>query len=299
VPRRVLITGVSGLVGSHLALAARDRGYEVLGTFATRPWQAPGIRTARMDLGKPGNVGALIADHRPEVVFHAAARADPDACARDPDAARAVNVEGTLELALAAKPCGARVVFLSTDLVYDGAKRWYEETDPPGPLGVYARSKLEAEEVLLEQLGERACVARSGLVYGFGAAHGRSFAERWLERLRREEGVTACIDQYRTPILVDDLCAALLDISEAGLSGLFHVAGPERASRYKFALALCEAFSLDRGLVRPVRAIDLAFLDPRPQDVSLRCGRLKREIPFAPSGLQEGLVRMRESEVHP
>jgi dTDP-4-dehydrorhamnose reductase len=296
VPRRVLITGASGLVGSRLALAGRERGDEVLGTYAARPWQATGIRTEPMDLRNPAAMHALVLAHRPEVISHAAAVADPDACARDPLAARAVNVEGTRHVALAAAACGARVVLASTDLVYDGERGWYEETDPPGPLGAYARSKVEAEQVLLEHLGERACVARIGLVYGFGAAHGRSFAERWVGGLRRGERLAAFTDQFRTPILIDDLCAALLEMPESALSGLYHVAGPERASRHDFALALCEAFSLDRGLVRPGRVAEVAFLDPRSRDVSLRCERLRREIEFAPSGIREGLARMRESE---
>jgi dTDP-4-dehydrorhamnose reductase len=292
---RVAVTGVGGLVGSNLALACWARGHEVLGTYGARATVLPSIATRSMDVADGRAVGEALGAFSPEVAFHLAAMTHPDACALDPARCREVNVLGTRRVAEAARAGGAKVVFTSTDLVFDGTGSWYREEDVPRPLGEYARSKLAAEaEVLGAEV--RGCVVRSALVYGWGRAHGRSFAEGWLGRLRRGEALEAFADQWRCPVWVEDLCGALLDIALCDLRGVYHVAGPERCTRYEFAVALAEEFGIAPGLVRPGSAAEARLLDPRPRDVSMRIDKLRAAAAYAPRGVRDGLRRMRAIE---
>jgi dTDP-4-dehydrorhamnose reductase len=290
---RALVTGAGGFLGSNLAVLLRDQGWVVWGAHHSKAAGLKGVEERRLDICLPDAVTALVAEAKPDVVFHLAGLTKPDDCAADPPAARQINVQGAKLVAQAAAAAGARVVFTSTDQVCDGSRALSAEADPARPLGVYGRSKLDAEAAVLEATQGRALVLRLALTYGWGrgAAKGRNFCEQWLRLILTGGRVAAFTDQWRTPIYAEDACLALLAGATQGWDGVLNLAGPERSNRYDFAVQLAAEFGFPVEAVQASSASDVVFRDPRPADASLSITRLQG-LGFEPRGVGAGLKSM-------
>ncbi|MCX5686217.1 MAG: sugar nucleotide-binding protein, partial [Candidatus Omnitrophica bacterium] len=142
---RLLITGVSGFLGWNLFRSLRDR-FEVVGTYSAHPPPAEGGRFLRLDLRDPMATEKSILEIAPNIVIHAAALTSPALCMADRFLAWETNVLGTVNIARMARKINARLLYISTDRVFDGKRSWYTEDDPPAPLGYYETTKLAGEE---------------------------------------------------------------------------------------------------------------------------------------------------------
>ena len=288
----VLITGASGVLGWTLArrLSSRCR---VTGTYHSHAALPGGVTPARLSLAEPASVDEVLRGSRPQVVFHAAAMTDPDACERDPRTSRAVNLEGSARLAEGAGALGARLIFISTDLVFDGTAGSYAETDEARPLSLYGRTKLEAEAAVLRVPG--AAVIRTSLIYGWGSPASGTFFSGLHASLSAGRSVRLFTDQMRNPVLADDLAHAAELALEHDLEGLYHAGGPERISRYDFGSRVCDVFGLDRGLIRPIRMHEFEYAAGRPLDSTLDISRFESATGFRPLGVTDGLKSLRAS----
>jgi len=289
---RVLVTGASGSLGWVLSGALASR-CKVTGTYCSHQLVPDGVEGLELDLaGDPGCIGGVVASVKPDIIVHAAAVTDPDLCEHDVKTAFRVNFEATHELALAAAQRGARLVYLSTDLVFDGRRGNYSESDQPRPLSVYGMSKLRGEEGALTAC-PGALVARSTLIYGFGSPSSKTFLSKLLEVFCDGRRMQLFTDQRRNPILVEDLAEAIVCALKKDLTGIYHVGGSECASRYDFGKVVCRVFGFDEDLLVPVTMEDAVFPARRPQDATLNIARLVEATGFTPSGLLEGLTRAR------
>jgi dTDP-4-dehydrorhamnose reductase len=292
-----LVTGASGFLGGHVARALRARGEPVVGTstsgspLGAAGWQAE-VPMRALSLDDGGAAAArLVAELRPRAVVHLAALAAPGVCAQEPDRARVVNAQASGALAAAAEAAGARFLFTSTDLVFDGTAAPYREEDPPAPLGVYMESKAQAEvDVLSAAPG--GLVVRVALVYGLPCAGGGGgFMPELVRRLQRGEPSRLFTDQVRTPVEVGDAAALLCDLLAAAAGGIVHLGGPERVSRHAHGAALAEALGASPDLCEPIRMADLAGLSPRPADASLVSDRLVALTGRTALGVAAGCAR--------
>jgi dTDP-4-dehydrorhamnose reductase len=293
---RVLITGVSGFLGSNLALHFQREGWLVWGTHHAHAAAFKDIQERVLDICVPDEIARVLDEAKPDAVIHAAAMAAPDDCAADLPATRQINVQGPRLMAEACAARGIKLVFTSSDLVFAGDKPFQVETDAPSPLGVYGKSKADAEIEVLGASGCRPLAARMALMYGWGrgVAKGRNLAEKWLRTLLTGGRAQSFTDQFRTALYVEDACIALRLAIEKDLRGILHVAGPERVSRYDLAVNLARAFSLPPEAIIPGSALDVVFHDPRPLDLTLSVERLKTETGFTPRGMQAGVEEMHQ-----
>lgn len=285
---RALVVGASGFVGSYLRAALARRGHEVWGTYHANP--APGL--VPLDISDGRAVGALVARLGPEVVFIPAAVPNVDWCETHPVESFRVNVAGLANLLRAGRVCRARPVFFSTEYVFDGTAGPYSETDRPAPLSVYGRQKLAGERMVLAG-PPGGLVLRTTVVYGW-EARPRNFGQRLLSELREGRRVRVPEDQISSPTYVVDLAEAACRLAERGSSGLYHVAGCQRASRLEFARALAETFGLDGSLLVPVSTAELGQRAARPLKAGLRVDKVGCELGWVPAGFRDGLARMRE-----
>jgi dTDP-4-dehydrorhamnose reductase len=288
----VLITGVSGALGWALARRIRPE-CSLIGTYFSHECVPDGVAPAYMNLASAGSVDDVIKTHRPAVVVHAAAMTDPDACERAPEKARAVTFEGSARLAAQAARLGAKVIFISTDLVFDGARGNYEETDEARPLSVYGRAKLDAECAVLGVPGS--VVIRSSLIYGRGSPASGTFFSGLYATLCAGGRMRLFTDQMRNPVLEDDLAGAVVLAIEQDLEGLYHVGGPEAISRLDFGRTACEVFGLDAHLLEPIRMSEFEYVADRPLDSTLNISRFASLTGFEPLGIRGGLMHLRSS----
>ncbi|HEX8203801.1 MAG TPA: SDR family oxidoreductase [Isosphaeraceae bacterium] len=274
---RVLLTGASGQLGAYLVDRLVGAGHELVAWSGTETGHRGGVPLVPVDLADVEAIGRAVAAADPEVVLHAAAVSSAEAVRLDPRRGREVNVEATYFLAAWCASRGRRIVYTSTDLVFDGTRAWNREDDPDEPILAYGRTKRAGEPFVLA--APRGLVARVSLMFGPSRSGRASFFDRTLAALRRGEPQTLFADEFRTPLDLATASAALVALAESDVVGLLHVAGTERVSRHELILRAARVLGIDPGLVRPNLQRDVVLAEPRPADVSLDTSRLAGLFP--------------------
>jgi dTDP-4-dehydrorhamnose reductase len=273
--RNLLITGASGFIGGNLAVRGSSL-WNVCGTFLNNEIKLKNVRTIReLDVTDIEAVRSIFYEFLPSVVVHCAAISSMEYCANHPELATEVNVVGSRNISLVCKEIDARVIYLSTDLVFDGFRGNYEEEDTPNPICVYGRTKLAGEKAILS-FGTGQCIVRIALTFGFSSNLSRCFTESLIDKLQAGMQVSLFTDEYRSPIYVDSLCNAILDIADRRETGTFHLGGPDRINRHEFGLLAADVFGFDRDLIVGTSVGAFGFRDRRPKDCSLNSHRAAR-----------------------
>jgi dTDP-4-dehydrorhamnose reductase len=211
---------------------------------------------------------------QPDCVLHAAALSRIDACYRDPESARRVNTEATATLAELCGAAGSRLVYVSTDLVFDGRRGWYREEDPPAAVSIYGATKAAGEGPVLAT--RRAAVVRCSLMFGPSLTGRSSFFDQQLRALRQATPMKLFGDEWRTPLGLPAAARILLSVAGSDFTGLLHLGGPERMSRWEMGQRLAVALGADGSLFPRCKQSDVPAPEPRPRDVSLDCQRFRR-----------------------
>jgi dTDP-4-dehydrorhamnose reductase len=255
---RVTIFGASGLLGR--ALMREWSGDEVVG-----------LTSQDADIRDAAKVQSAIQGTRPQWVVLAAAYTDVDGAESNPDRALSVNRDGALNVAQAAKQAGARLLFLSSDYVFDGKKKSpYETGDARNPLGVYARSKAEAETRLLEVLPD-VCIARTSWLFGVG---GRCFPDTILKLAANRPALDVVDDQRGGPTYCIDLARAIIELCRKNATGIVHATNAGECSWFEFARAIVSEAGLTTE-VRPISTQQMPRPAPRPAYSVLSAKSLK------------------------
>ncbi len=253
---RILITGAQGQLGSALrsVLPAETLILKDLPEF---------------DLTAP-SCEEQIVQARPHVVLHAAAYTNVDGAEREPDQARAVNVAGTAAVARAAQRVGSRLIYVSTDYVFDGAKDApYTEEDPTNPLNMYGRSKREGEVAAAEHC-ENCLIVRTAWLYGHG---GKNFVKTIMQLASERPALEVVADQRGCPTFADDLAHALSDLIPSRLTGICHVTNSGSSTWYEFADTIVRLVG-GTSVVRPIASAQSHRPAKRPPYSVLAYGRL-------------------------
>ncbi len=279
---RLLVLGSSGFLGAHLVREGAER-FGCVHAASRRPELYPGTlpanaRSVPWDGRQAMENVKLFADARPTVVIVAAALSRLAACERDPDVARELNGAMPGGIARLARDFGARLVHISTDLVF-GARpplgERYGLTDPPAPLSVYGHSKVEGEERVLEANSE-ALVCRLPLLFGNSFGRGLGASDALLAAIERDETPVLFVDEWRTPLDVGNAAEALVELALGDACGMLHLAGPDRLSRAGLGREVLRSHGFsDEQVDERVRCrtrAELGLESQRPADVGLDAG---------------------------
>ena len=282
---RILVTGASGLLGLNLALEASQQ-HEVFGSVNNNVIQTTEFTVLQSDLTASGALEHIF-ECRPDWVINCAALANLEACETDPLLAEKLNSELPEKLAKYVARGGARLVHISTDAVFDGRLGSYREIDPPNPLSLYARTKLNGERAVLAANPE-AIVARVNL-FGWSLSGKRSLAEWFFNNLSSGNRMRGFTDVFFCPLLANDLAKILFVMLERGLQGLYHVVSSECTSKYDFGVRLARQFDFDGSLIEPTSIARAGLLAPRSPNLSLNSSKLTQELGESPPDLKVGL----------
>jgi len=275
-----LVTGASGQLGAYLLQELGRRGRPAVAWSGSRTGELLGFPLVPVNIADRDALARAFRDAKPAVVIHAAALSRIDECFRDPAEAHRVNAEATAVLSELCQAARCRLVYVSTDLVFDGARGGYRESDQPAPLSVYGRTKYAAEQPVLA--GERSAVVRSSLLFGPALAGRPGFFDLQLRALRDRTPLPLFDDEWRTPTSLPVAARTLLLIAAADFQGLIHMGGPERMSRWEMGQRLAAALGLEPSVFTRRKQADLPMPEPRPPDVSLDCRLLCETFPDAP-----------------
>lgn len=263
--KKLLLTGASGFLGYHLLRLAT--AYDVYAVYNTHAGFYEGATWVNCNLVNYIETGNLFDDIEPDLVLHAAAISDANYCQQQKEAAFAINVDATINLAGICSDFQIPFVFTSTDLVFDGTRGNYSETDEVNPLNAYGEQKVKAEKEV-QRIYPPALVARLPLLFGVPAASSGNYLHKLLQQLRSGEAATLFTDEYRSAGGARSVAKGLLQLAGA-VSGTVHVAGPQRLSRYDFGMLVAGYFGLDKQLLKAGSQKEVKMAAPRPADVSL------------------------------
>jgi dTDP-4-dehydrorhamnose reductase len=285
----LLVTGASGLLGSKVVKLAKRR-YKVIPTYNTRSLQPDSIK---LDITNQGQVSRIFDQLKPEIVIHTASETNVDKCETQKQQAWKINAEGTLNIALACSKIGAKLVYISTDYVFDGEKGSYTEKDEPNPINYYGFTKFEGEKQVIQHCQEYV-ILRTSVLYGWHPWK-QNFATWVINSLEQNKEIAVVEDHYNTPTLSDNLAEITIETIQKDLQGLYHASGSQRISRYEFAMQIAETFNLDSSLVKPIKMSQLtAWVAKRPRDSSLKTDKIQKQLKTKPLNITEGLNRMKK-----
>jgi dTDP-4-dehydrorhamnose reductase len=275
--KRILVIGAKGMLGRDLMSILHS-------TFSKD--EVIGWDIEEMDIRKEDESIAKIQKLRPEIVIHIAAYTDVDGCERDQEKAFAVNAEGTKHVVLAASECHSKIVYLSTDYVFDGEKEEpYLESDPPHPLNVYGHSKLKGERYVQEGVKD-SLIIRTQWLYG---PFGRNFVDSILRQATEKSALSIVNDQVGSPTYTLDLARAISELIQFEAQGIFHVTNSDCCTWYAFGQAILKLSGVNRVKVLPISSRELGRPAARPSYSVLSCQKLKKETGLTMRSWSEAL----------
>ena len=287
---KLLITGGSGLYGSKLAQTALAKNIEVFSADIQN--LSPFGDFVKLDITNKEAVEEAFEAIAPDVVVHAASLTDVDKCELNKELAWKINVDGTRNILRSCNKTGSFLAYVSTDYVFNGEKGCYVESDAANPINYYGMTKLAAEEIV--QARDEYLIARPSVIYGSRPAAGKVNFALWLiETLRKGEKVKIVTDQWNTPTLNTNLAEMTLEAIDRKLTGVYHLCGASRVSRFEFAQKIAEAFGLDKALIEAVCSSQFSWPAKRPQDSSLDTLKAQRMFNCKPLKIIEALDQLK------
>jgi dTDP-4-dehydrorhamnose reductase len=280
---RVLVTGATGQLGSEVANGFRHSGHEVI---------APARQ--ELDLSYPEQLAATVRTLQADWVINCAAYTQVDKAESDVQRAFIVNRDSPEQLARAVADYGGRMLQVSTDFIFDGAQRRpYLETDPPNPLGVYGRSKLEGEQVVQRVLPD-AVVLRTAWVYG---VHGHNFVKTMLRIATAGKPLRVVSDQVGTPTWTTDIAATIAALVARKAGGTFNFTSAGETSWHGFASAILDegaqaGFDVKTETVVPIPTSDYPTPATRPAYSVLNTEKIRPLLPGPIPGWRDSLKKM-------
>jgi len=294
--RRVLITGATGLLGKAL-LEQPPQEVDVWGTYLPGtdfPPVSAACPIRPMDVRDPTQIAEVFDWAQPDAVIHAASIGSVDYAERHREETWAVNVGGTRNVCRLCLDFGARLVFISSNAVFDGRAPFYREDAPVSPVNYYGQVKVEGEQYV-QSSGVAYAIVRPILMYGWPNPRERSnWVVTWVQKLSSAMPVQVVNDVYSKPLLALNCAEAIWAVVLRDKPDILHVAGADHLTLYDFALRTAEVFGLDAGLIEPVPSSLFSTIAQRPQDTSFDTGRMEQDLGVRPLGVVEGLVYMRE-----
>jgi len=292
---KLLITGISGLLGINLAMESM-REHEVIGVDRGKLKSAP-FQVVRADLTHGSVSDSVIDSTRPDWLINCAALASLEKCEEDPVRARNLNTDLPGELGVACAKRNIRFLHISTDAVFDGTREgFYTEEDETSPPGIYSETKLNGERAV-QEANPGAIIARVNF-YGWSLGGRRSLGEFFLNSLSEGKPVNGFTDVIFCPMLVNDTARLLLEMLRKKRSGLYHVVGAQPMSKYQFGLEVARRFGLDETLISPQSVESSSLTAKRSHNLWLSTHKLStdlgHEIPSFSTGLAEFYTQFKQ-----
>ncbi|MCX5709097.1 MAG: SDR family oxidoreductase, partial [Candidatus Omnitrophica bacterium] len=287
--KRMLITGVSGLLGNNLAYYFRNK-YRILGLYLSHPVTIKGVQTEKVDILSQNSVRKTIKDFKPDVVIHCASLTDVDFCENNRTITRKINIEGCRFIGQALKGSRAKLVYISSDSVYDGKNGNFSEVDPIRPKNYYGLSKYKGELEILKH--PDSLVLRTN-IFGWNIQNKSSIAEWILEKLKQHVPVKGFRDAEFSSVYTFKLAQIMDAAIRNDLRGVYNCASRDAISKYEFAVRLARSFKLDPAMIRPISIDTFGFKASRGKNLSLDTSKLRHDLHCALPTVQSSLDAFR------
>jgi len=290
---KVLITGATGRLGRELAARAPENA-DIEALIEPTDQSVPDSKWFRADITEPDRLLMAVTCSEPDIIIHLAAMTNVDGCERDPEAANRINRDGSANIARAAVECGAGLLYVSTDYVFDGRHGPYTEDDEPNPICEYGRSKLEGEQVV-SSIVDGSTIIRISVPFGTRRqGTGHNYVSWLIEEFSAGNTLRIVDDQYTTPSYLPELADVLWILADKRVPGVVHYGTGDRLSRYEMALIVCEVMGYSGDFIEPVKTADMGFTAPRPLESGFVTDKILEITGTTPILYRNALYRMIE-----
>lgn len=285
---KALIIGGSGQVGGHIYEHLAESGESVIRTH----YRQSTSNSIFLDITSKESVHQLVGEVKPTHIYLPAAATNVDECERDPASTFPINVTGVQNVIEAANHIRARLVYFSTDYIFDGKNGPYKEAEPPNPICEYGKQKVSAEHIILSTCRDF-LIIRTTVIYGWEQQQ-KNFVIRLIKSLKEKKEVRVPIDQIGSPTYAPNLAEATIQLAISNEQGIVNVTGPDIVSRYEFACEAADCFGLSKELIIPVETQLLGQIAKRPLHLGLVVTKATQLLNIPLQGYREGLQKMAE-----
>ena len=282
---KVLVTGSAGLVGRQVVKDLVEKNFDVYSCYNVDKPEV-GI-PIKLDLSKKDEIVAVLHDISPDAIIHLAAITDVDLCETQRELATLINTKSTEILAQESAKKQTFFVYLSTDYVFDGKVGLKNEDDSPNPINFYGKSKLDGE-IASKNFASSYAIIRTSTPFGIHTKK-KSFPLWIKESLESKKEIPIFLDQYTSPTFVPNLSKMLIEVTTKKITGIIHLAGATRISRFDFAKMIAEKLNLDETLLQPKKIEQANLIAKRPQDSSLDVSKAKKMLDNKPQEIEHSL----------
>ena len=276
---KILIIGANGFLGTNLLqfqhkCDIKNRKVQFIAADLKNSNILPKIPFYHIDITNTNDTLKKIIKISPDIIILTAAMTDVDQCEVDKDLAKKINTTGPINVIEACKRIHSKLIFMSTDFVFDGTKEdgLYNENDIPNPLSYYAKTKYDAELAIIDSNLDF-LICRTAVLYGWDKTK-LNFITWILQKLKQHQQISIATNQINSPTFVRNLAEIILKLIEKEAKGIYHTAGDGSLSRYEIALKCTEIFNLDKKLITPIENFNQKAL--RPKNAGLDISKLKR-----------------------
>lgn len=290
----ILITGISGLLGSNLANALSV--YHRVFGIDRNAFNMPLVCSIQHDVFDVNYIKSIIKENKIDVVIHCVAITNMDYCENNPDVAEKINCTLTDKLAQCCKECRAKLLFISSDAVYDGKKIGLNsEEDVPCPVSIYGKTKLLAEEIVMAASFNN-LVFRTNFFGNNYRSEKNSFAESLVRSLRNGEQLRMATDIMFSPLLVNNIGKVINISVNQGIEGVFNLGSTGSISKYEIALEFAKVFEVGEYNIIPVTLSDIPFKAPRTSNMGLDNAKIKQVLGIELPSPKEEVMSFRRLE---
>lgn len=291
---RVLIIGASGRIGKEIYkifnVESNKNSFDIFGTFHNNPVN----EFEKIDITNIDSVKNVINKIKPNIIIHTAGLIHPLTCEENKELAWEINVIGTKNILDCSREFKSKLVYISTDYVFDGKNNPYDELDQPNPLNYYGQTKFESEK-LISSLDDY-LIIRTAWINDV-EKNSSSFIMQLINSLKNDKSFIVPYDQFGSPTIPSNLSEIIYELIQQNKKGIFHVTGTTYISRFDFALKIAESFSLDKTLIQKVSTNNLNQKISRPLEINLNLKKLKSSINTKILSLDEQLDYLKNSYI--
>ena len=288
---KVLVLGGSGIVGETFLEKANQ--HQLLATYDKNEINSNIVKTFQIHLPDDSlKIEKIILDELPDIVINFMAYSNADFCEENKIKTYDLHVKNTKLITTTCTKINSKLIFISTDYVFDGKKGNYQENDIPNPVNYYGETKYEAEKIVLSNTNN--LILRTSLVYGSSTKV--RFLNFVLDKLINNQDIYAFDDIFNSATLVDDLVNAILKSIDFNAVGILHVAGSTCVSRFEFVNIVANIFNFNTKLIKPVSITTAKFKAQRPIKPCLNTSKANKILKMKFSSVEEGIKQIFEKE---
>jgi dTDP-4-dehydrorhamnose reductase len=283
--KKILVTGSAGLIGTQIVKDLLDNHKQVYSCYnKTKP--ELGIIT-HLDLTKKDDIVNTMNRIKPDVVIHLGAMTDVELCETETELAKKINTDATEILALESEKYNTFFVYMSTDYVFDGKVGMKKENDKTNPINFYGKSKLDGERVF-KKITTPNVIVRTSTPFGI---HSKKISfPIWVKKnLELKKEISVVVNQYTSPSYVPNISKMIIEIMERKITGIIHLAGATKISRYDFAVQISKIINVNKQFLKLTKMDQMDWKAQRPADSSLSVSKANKILKNKPEKIEDSL----------